>query len=239
MTPIARYRRAEFTPAGRAMKKLLVGCLVILVLGAIVVGVGSYFLYRAASPLIQDARSYYEGMSQLSELDRKIENTDAHTPPASGELTAAQVQRFVRVQQHVRKALGQRMTEIEEKYRHLKANSESSVPVAMTDLLSGLRDITGVYVDARRYQVEALNAERFSQPEYEWVRDRVFQAGGMEVTSRIDVEKLAEAVRRGTGIEDIGTDRLPRPNVPARNRELVKPYVDQMDDWIPLVFFGL
>jgi len=221
------------------MKKLLVGCLVILVLGGIVVAVGSYILYRAASPLIQDARNYYEGMSQLPEIERQIENTSAHTPPASGELTEDQVERFVRVQQHMRKSLGQRMTAIEEKYKHLKANSDSNVQVGITDLLSGLRDITNIYVDARRYQVEALNAERFSQEEYSWVRDRMFQAAGMEVGSRIDVEKLEEAVRRGTGIEDIRADRLPRPNVPARNRELVKPYLDRMDEWIPFVFFGL
>jgi hypothetical protein len=221
------------------MKKLLVGCLVILVLGGIVVAVGSYLLYRAASPLIEDARNYYEGMSQLPEIERQIENTSAHTPPASGELTEDQVQRFVRVQQHMRKSLGQRMAAIEEKYKHLKANSESNVQVGISDLLSGLRDITNVYVDARRYQVEALNAERFSQEEYSWVRDRMFQAAGMEVTSSIDVEKLEEAVRRGTGIEDISADRLPRPDVPAKNRELVKPYVNQMGEWIPFVFFGL
>lgn len=221
------------------MKKLLVGCLVILVLGGIVAAVGAYILYRAASPLIEDARKYYEGMSQLSDIERQIENTSAHTPPASGELTEDQVQRFVRVQQHMRQALGQRMAEIEEKYKHLKANSESNVPIAMTDLLSGLRDITNVYVDARRYQVEALNTERFSQDEYTWVRDRMFQAAGMEVTSRIDVEKLEEAIRRGTGIEDIRAERLPRPDVPATNRALVKPYIDQMGDWLPFVFFGL
>ncbi len=221
------------------MKKLLVGCLVILVLGVIVVAVGSFILYRAASPLIEDARNYYEGMSQLPEIERQIENTSSHTPPASGELTEDQVQRFVRVQQHMRKALGQRMTALEEKYKHFKANSDSNVTVGITDLLSGLRDITNVYVDARRYQVEALNAERFSQEEYSWVRDRMFQAAGIEVTSRIDVEKLEDAVRRGTGIEDITADRLPRPNVPAKNRDLVKPYLDQMDEWLPFVFFGL
>jgi hypothetical protein len=221
------------------MKKLLIGCLVIVVLGVIAAAVGSYILYRAASPLIEDARNYYEGMSQLPEIERQIENSSPHTPPASGELTEDQVQRFVRVQQHMRKSLGERMTAIEEKYKHLKANSGSNAPVGITDLLSGLRDITNVYVDARRYQVEALNAERFSQDEYAWVRDRVFQAGGMEVSSRLDVEKLEEAVRRGTGLEDLSADRLPRPNVPAKNRELVKPYVDQMGEWIPFVFFGL
>ena len=69
------------------MKKLLAGCLIVLVLGAVVVGVGAYMMYRAASPLIEDARNYMEGMSKLSELDRNIENKSEYTPPATGELT--------------------------------------------------------------------------------------------------------------------------------------------------------
>ena len=221
------------------MKKLLVGCLVILVLGAIVVGVGGYFLYRAASPLINDARSYFEGLSKLEDIERGLADTTPYSAPASGELTEPQVQRFVRVQQHVRTQLGQRMNEIEEKYKHLKGNSEQSGPVAFVEVLSGLREITGVYVDARRYQVEALNKEGFSQEEYSWVRDRMFQAAGVEIGSRIDIEKLQEAIRNGTGIEGITADRLPMRDVPAKNRELVKPYVGQMDEWLPLVFFGL
>lgn len=220
------------------MKKLLVGCLVILVLGAVVVTVGSYFLYRAASPLIQDARDYVQGMSELSELDRQIENRSAYQPPASSELTETQVQRFVRVQEHVRAQLGQRMNEIEARYEHLRSNN-SNEQVPFTELLNGLREITGVYVDARRYQVEALNKEGFSQDEYAWVRNRMFQAAGMEIGSRIDIEKLQEAIRNGTGLEGVRADRVPMPEVPARNRELVKPYVERMDEWLPLVFFGL
>ena len=221
------------------MKKLLVGCLGILVLGAIVLGVGLYFVYRAATPLIDDARGYLAGMSQLEEIEREITNTAPYAAPPSGELTAPQVQRFVRVQQHVRASLGQRFKEIEVKYAHLKGEGESTTRVGFADMVNSLRDITNVYVDARRYQVEALNKEGFSQEEYAWVSERMFQAAGMEISSRIDLRKLEEAVRRGTGAENITADRIPRPNVPPKNRELVKPYVDQMDEWLPLVFFGL
>jgi uncharacterized protein (DUF3084 family) len=132
------------------MKKLLIGCLVILVLCAIAAGVVSYFLYRAASPLIEDARNYVQGMSQLDEIERQLVNKAPYTGPASGELTEAQVERFVRVQQSMRKQLGQRMREIEQKYDDLRSHTDTSAQVSFTQLLSGLRDITGVYVDARR-----------------------------------------------------------------------------------------
>jgi hypothetical protein len=220
------------------MKKLLFGCLFIIVLGAIVAGVGSYLLYRAASPLIDDARSYLDGMSQLDEIERQITNKGDYSGPASGELTETQVRRFARVQQHVRGSLGKRMDEIEAKYEYLRSSGDTKSP-PITELLSSLRDIAGVYLDARRYQVEALNKEGFSQDEYSWVRDRVFAAAGMEIGSRIDLESLQDAVRNGTGLESIGTDQLPKVNVPPRNRELVKPYVAQMDEWLPLMFFGL
>jgi hypothetical protein len=130
------------------------------------------------------------------------------------------------------------MKEIEERYEYLQPNSGTN-QVSFTELLSSLREITGVYVDARRYQVEALNKEGFSQDEYAWVRDRMFHAAGMEIGSRIDIEKLQEAIRTGTGLEGIRADRVKLPEPPAKNRALVKPYVDQMDEWLPLVFFGL
>ena len=221
------------------MKKLLVGCLVIVALGGMVLAAGSYYLYRAASPLIEDARSYVRGMSELGELEKDITNKSTHTPPASGELTAAQVQRFARVQEHVRNALGQGMAAFEQKYKRLKSDRDGQAHPSMGELLTGLSDLANLFVQARRYQVEALNKEGFSQEEYSWVRDRVFQAAGMEVTSMVDLRKLEEAVRQGTGLTDFRAPRVPRPHVPAKNRELVKPYMNRIDEWVPLAFFGL
>ena len=221
------------------MKKLLVGCLVIAVLGAILFAVGGFFLYRAAVPVYENARNYLEGMGKLSELDKQISNRTPHAPPETGELTEAQMERFVRVQDRVRTALGQRFNEIEQKYQHLKVNAESNKQPSVTDMLSALSDLGNLFIQARRYQVDALNQEGFSQAEYSWVRDRVFQAAGMEVTSMIDLKKLETAVREGTGIDNIGAPRVPSPDVPEKNRALVQPHLDKMDQWIPLVFFGL
>lgn len=221
------------------MKKLLVGCLVIVVLGAIAVAAGSYFLYRAATPYIEDARNYVRGLSELSELDKGIANNTPHTAPASGELTDVQVQRYARVQQDVRAALGQRMKEFEEKYKHLKSDGGTKVEPSFSELIAGLRDLADVFVQARRYQVDALNKEGFSQQEYSWVRRQVFEAAGMEVAHMVDLSQLERAVREGTGIQDFKTPNIPKPDVPAKNRELVKPYLKQMDEWLPLAIFGL
>lgn len=221
------------------MKKLLAGCLIVLVLGAIVAIAGSYFLYRAASPVIQNARSYLQGMTELRELNEQINNKSPYSPPASRELTQSQVERFVRVQDGVRAALGQRFTEIEAKYQHLKANAEDRKPPSISDALGALTDLGNLFVQARRYQIEALNKEGFSQAEYAWVRDQVFQAAGMEARSAIDLKQLETAVRDNTGLDDLKAPELPKLEVPEKNRELVKPYLSKADQWIPLVFFGL
>ena len=83
------------------MKKLLFGCLGIAVLAAILFAVGSYILYRAASPVFDSARSYLSGLSKISELDKEIVNQSPYAAPVSGELTESQVARFARVQDSV------------------------------------------------------------------------------------------------------------------------------------------
>jgi hypothetical protein len=71
------------------------------------------------------------------------------------------------------------------------------------------------------------------------VRSRVYQAAGVEATSAIDFQKIAEAARKGTGIDGIEVPKAPVVNVPAKNRALVKPHLEQIDEWLPLLFFGL
>jgi hypothetical protein len=220
------------------MKKLLVGCLVIAVLGAAAFAVGGYMLYRAASPVLQDARNYLQGMAELTELDKNITNQTAYNAPPSGELTEAQVQRFVQVQDEVRKSLGERMRQFEEKYKYLKSNSPSDPQPSISEVFGSLRELGTIFVDARRYQVEALNRGQFSQSEYSWVRDRIFQAAGVEAVSQVDFKKLEEAARENTGLTDLKAPELPKVDVPEKNRALVKPYLERVDQWIPLAFFG-
>ena len=223
------------------MKKLLVGCLGILVLAAVLFAVGGYILYRAASPVLDSARNYLSNLSKISELDKEIVNQSPYSAPENSELTESQVQRFARVQDSVKQSLGQRMNEIEEKYKRFKGNSDNHEQPSFSDMISALNELAGVFTQARRYQVEALNKEKFSQAEYSWVRDRVFQAAGKEVVSVVDLKNIGEQIRNNTGgtVDVSRAPSVPLPPVPDKNRELVKPYLDRMDSWIPLAFFGL
>jgi hypothetical protein len=218
------------------VKKILAGCLVILVLGGVMLAVGAYFAYRAASPMVESARTMFDGLSQVSELEKEIKNRNSYSGPDNGELQKEQVDRFVRVQDSMRKSMGQRFDEIEAKYEYLKNNSTQP---SFTELMGSLREMAGLIVDARRAQVNALNQENFSSDEYSWVKTRVYSAAGIELTNSIDFEKIAEAAREGTGLESIRVPDQPLASVPEKNRELVKPHMGRMDEWIPLAFFGL
>ncbi|MCA1584252.1 MAG: hypothetical protein LC791_05590 [Acidobacteria bacterium] len=142
--------------------------------------------------------------------------------------------RFARVQARVRQQLGTRMDEIEKQHASLKSNETPSPAEA----LSAVKEVFGLFVDARRYQVEALNEQKFSQSEYDWVRARVYSAAGMQFSSGFDFRKLEEMARSGQS--QVGaTPNFDLPDVPERNRTLVKPHMAKMDEWLPLAFFGL
>jgi len=221
------------------VQKLLVGCLVVVVLAAIALGVGGFFAYRAARPAFEQARDYVTNLgrlSELAELDKQVANRGTFSGPANGELTEPQVERFVRVQRHMRQGLGARMKEIETKYQGL-AHDSSRQPTP-SEVFSGLADLAGLFVDARRFQVDALNTEGLSQSEYNWIKARVYEAAGVEAVSRIDLSQIEKMARDGASQVGVEPPAVPTPDIPERNRSLVKPHLADMKDWLPLAFFG-
>jgi hypothetical protein len=219
------------------VKKLLLGCAGVLVICAIALGVGAYYLYRAAAPMVENARTMFEGLGQVADLEKNVQDRSSYSAPATGELTKEQVDRFVRVQQHVRSTMGKRIDEIEAKYQYLR---DSAKDPSLSELMSSVREMLGLIVEARRAQIDALNKEGFSSSEYSWVRARVYEAAGVELTGAIDFQAIAEAARKGTGFDSIQLPKEPLAGtVPERNRELVKPHMDRMGEFVPLAFFGL
>ena len=225
------------------MKKLLGGCLIVLVLLVIGAAVGAYFVYRAARPVYDSARQMVDGASELAEAvatDQKLVNTSDYAGPASGELTADQVQRFLRVQAHVKATLGARAEAFTEKYKELgtKRPDGSEVTPSLTQLLAGLGDMSKVYLDARRAQVDALNAEKFSREEFSWVRLRVYQAAGIEAAGYEprQIEGMIKGMATGA---EVTVPDVELPDAPAKNRELVKPYSKQIMEWLAMASFGL
>lgn len=219
------------------MKKLLAWLLGIVLLGMVVLAATGYYAYRAAQPALESAREYVAGFGrQLDDLEKKVVNQQPFAAPASGELTNDQIERFARVQHSVRGALGQRIGDLEAKYRHLKVNADGPNLPSVSDLRTAVSDVSGVLVDARRAQVDALNQEKFSSAEYEWVRRQFYQAAGVNSINRglRDLQKMINSASERVIISERSVDKTP-----AVNRELVKPHQRYVDDWLPLLFFGL
>ena len=214
------------------MKKTLFGCLGILVIGTIVSAVaGYYFVYLPG-------RSFVAGLTQLQELPKlnaRIRNTSPFTAPPDGVLTEAMVTRYVKAQQALHDTLGARLQALDAKFEVL--NREDRSETSFSDGIAALRDLGSVILDAKRVQVDVLNAHGFSLAEYDWVRNSMYAASGvpmsLDFSHFIDQASKGQVSRRHDMAEAVTRE------VPERNRELVAPHEEMLEQNAALAFFGL
>src|SRR5258706_3856434 len=156
------------------MKKLAIGCLVVfVVIGAAVVGIGYYGYMKVRSTVAQLAE-----LQKVPEIERGIRVKTPFVVPASGELTASQVDKFMQVTTRVRDRLGKDMVAFERNYRTLGAKKDYTA-ADMPALLSAYRDMATAWLDAKRAQVDALNEVALSLNEYRWIRSEAYRALGV------------------------------------------------------------
>jgi hypothetical protein len=212
------------------VKKLAVGCLIVLVLLAIGGGIAGYWLYSKA-------RSYVRQFEAVAALDKNVTNTTPFTAPPSGELTDDMVKRFVAVQESMNSRLGQRVGELKAKQDEFQRRQETEHRQASaTEVFSVVTGMMGLILEAKNAQVDALNQAGFSLDEYYWVRGQVYGAAGLSL-AELSLKNLPDAVRQGGGL----TKQIGEPGavVPPKNKELVAPHLAKLRDWAPLAFFGL
>jgi hypothetical protein len=216
------------------VKKVVLGCLVVVALVAIGGAIGTYWVYQK----VKDTVAEFSQFQQLPDLERQVRNTSAFTPPGSGELTEGQVERYVKVQDSVRASLGENFGRMQERYKALMAK-EQAAAVDLPQILSAYRDLASSYMAAKRAQVDALNAQGFSVDEYRWVRQQVYQAVGLPYLD-IDVGKLVESISSGsTAGEPARMVGAVGPSGPEANQRLVEPYQDTLVDNAAMASFGL
>jgi hypothetical protein len=212
------------------MKKVVFGCLGVLVILLVAGGVASYFAYRSA-------KSYISSFSQLQEIPKineQVRNTAAFTPPANGELTDDAVARFMAVQTSLRDRLGARVTELDEKYKAL--DRQNGGEPSITDGLSALKDLGGLILEAKKVQVDALNEQRFSLAEYDWTRKSMYVAAGVPLGMNFD-EVIRQAQGGTTPTAESTVDS--GATVPEKNKELVAPHAEALRENAGFAFFGL
>lgn len=222
------------------MKKALIGCFIVLVVAAIGFGVAGFYAFRWAQPMLQSTGDYLDRAREMARLGDRVQNKSDYTPPENGELTATQVERFVAVQSRVQAEMGARWKEIETKAADIQAKTKDSQrELTFAEFTSVFSDLAGIYTEARRAQVDALNVQKFSDDEYAWVRNRIYEAAGMEVASGIDLSRIQELARDSAARNNVTLPDLPKPQVPQANIQLVKPHLAKVKEWLPLAVLGL
>lgn len=221
------------------MKKILGGCLIILVIAIIGFGVATFYAYRFAKPMLESAGDYLDKARQMTVLSDQVANKAPYVPPANGELTQVQVERFVAVQGRVRDELGDRWAEIETKSAEIKKKTAGNHELSFSEVTAVFKDVANIYVEARRAQVNALNIHKFSDGEYAWVRRRVYEAAGVELASGIDMSAIENLARDASQRANTTLPEIPLPEVPEANIKLVKPHATKVREWVPMAVLGL
>lgn len=213
------------------MKKVAIGCLgvfgVLFVAGGIVLYV---YVLRPAQTMFQGAQQF----AQIEEMNEQVQNRSSYSAPESGELTEAQVTRFMQVQRQMRDRLEGRYQELQQKHDELEARRQAEGrEVGYRELIDAWSDISGLVVEAKQAQVDALNAHDFSLEEYQWVREQVYLAAGFGAYSA----SLTEMAQAAEDEREVVVSN--RERVPERNVELLEPYRENLEDYLGLAFFGL
>ncbi len=214
------------------MKKLAIGCAVVIVLGIIGVSAVAYYAYYKVS---QYAAGFKE-LGEVANLDKNVTNKASFPPPVNGELTENEVRRFVAVQETMHTTLGPRLDELSAKQKQPEQLQHAEHRNAnVSEVFTMLGDLVGLIKQAKTAQVAALNAQHFSIDEYKWVRGQVYTAAGMAAFNFGEFEK---AIQANGGTVDPDLKRLEQ-SVPARNKTLVEPYLPKLKDYMTFAFFGL
>jgi hypothetical protein len=221
------------------VKKVFAGCLIVVAIALVGFGVAGYYAFRAMKPVIDNASNYMDKAREVTRLGEGIKNTTAFTPPKNGELTLTHVERFLAVQSRVRADLNTNWDEVETKSAEIRRRAERNTDWSLSELTNVFSDIANIYLDGRKSQITALNTQRFSEPEYEWVRRRVYEAAGVQLAGNLDLSKIESLARDNASQGGIELPAMDLPKVPEKNISLVKPHIAKIKEWIPMAVLGL
>jgi hypothetical protein len=222
------------------MKKVLIGCGIVILIAMLGFAVAGYYAYQAVKPVIDNAANYLDKARIVERLGAAINNKAPFPPPDNGELTATQVERFIAVQTRVRSELGDKWDEVEKKSAAIKARTEKNRnDWTLAEFTSVFNDIANIWIEARRAQVDALNVHKFSEEEYQWVRMRVYEAAGVHLAGNMNLSMIEELARDNVGKTGIEMPQVEMPKIPEKNVELVKPHLAKIKEWIPMAALGL
>jgi len=215
------------------MKKLAIGCAIVLVIGGVALAGVTYYAYTKGKA----ALSQLAELGKVGDIEREVKNRTPFTPPDSREITASQLDRLVQVQTKVRDRLGASGAALERNYKSLMDKKEATI-TDLPSLLGAYRDMARALVDAKRAQVEAMNELNFSLDEYRWVRTQTYRALGVPFVD-MDVSRIIERTQSGGDPGVLSLNGAVGDKGPEANVKLVEKYRKKLEDNLALASFGL
>lgn len=159
-----------------AAKKILTGCLVVVLVAVIGLGLGWWFVLRpmwnAGGEMVSGAKDW----ATTLDLGKDIANDAPFTAPADGRLTPAQVEALVQVQAVVVREMGADLSALAERARSLEAARTGSQPPSLPELAMAAREVSGLVSRLRAAQTAGVNEAGLSRQEYAFVRKQALLA---------------------------------------------------------------
>lgn len=216
------------------MKKFLIGCLGVFLILAVGGSALTYFF--VIKPGMQVFTEFAELGQQFEQANQSIENTANFVPPANFELDPSRFDRFLAAQRDIRTSLGNRLQELDEKYRAFDQSQGGSEQAGIADVIGAYGDFFGLLLDAKNAQIDALNAQNFSLEEYSWTRNQVYRAIGQPVGLIAIGENfsLDQMMNLEAEAEAEGEQAIPQSNI-----DLVEPHREELMEMLALAWWGL
>ena len=159
-----------------AAKKILTGCLVVVLV--LVAGLGATWwfvlrpMWNAGGELVSGAKDW----AGTLDLGEGITNDAPFAPPADGRLTPAQVQALVTVQSVVVRDMGADMAALAERARAAQAARARDQPPSLQELATAARELSTLVSKLRAAQAAGVNEAGLSRREYAFVRKQALAA---------------------------------------------------------------
>jgi hypothetical protein len=223
------------------MKKVAIGCLVVLVVCGVAAAAVGYYVYGKARSTISEFTATATQFAELGKIPQIENGVEIKTPfmiPSGGTLTQSQVDKFVHVQAHVRTRLGHNFEVLQQKYKTLMDKKDANV-LDLPQLVAAYRDLAASWIDAKRAQVQALNEVGLSLSEYRWIRSESYKSLNMPLVD-IDFGKIAEQIRNNQQpSQEIMLGGAFSGSASPENVRLVERYRKQLEENMPMATFGL
>lgn len=203
-----------------AAKKLLTGCLVVVLVLVVGAGAAWWFLLRpmwnAGGEMLSGAKDWATSL----DLGDEITNQAPYDPPADGRLTPAQVSSLVRVQEVVVREMGSDLRALAERARQAQAARAADQPPDLQDLATAYQETRALLGRLKAAQAAGVNESGLSREEYAFVRRQALAA----LPLLVDVQSMPGL----TGLPGLGAvapETDAEREAARHNAELLRPHV--------------